>query len=105
MLGAEINSRPEWIELENYVITDNMGKSFINQGRKSAIIGYSKPTSVNIANKLAGFDKSHAFVQRPISENKIIHKDVPIMTNKGIGISNSKPNSAMKFTYAPTSTF
>ena len=30
MLGAEVNSRPEWIELENYVITDNMGKSFIN---------------------------------------------------------------------------
>lgn len=31
MLGAEANNRPEWIELENYVITDNTGsKSLIS---------------------------------------------------------------------------
>lgn len=49
MLGPESNNRPEWIELENYVITDNTGsKSFITEGRKSVLIGYSKPVSVNI---------------------------------------------------------
>ncbi len=56
MLGEEANSRPEWIELENYVITDTTSKSFISEGRKSNIMAQSKPVSVNVNNRNYPFD-------------------------------------------------
>lgn len=99
MLGAEANNRPEWIELENYVITDNTGKSFISEGRKSAIIGYSKPVSVNI-NKLM-LDGSQSIintVQKP-TEQHIIGSNVVSQVNKGLRVSSSKPNSIQKVNY------
>lgn len=59
MLGQDPATRPEWIELENYVITDNTSKSFISDGRKSNIVSHSKPVSVIVDKKKLVPESNH----------------------------------------------
>jgi hypothetical protein len=127
MLGEDANSRPEWIELENYVITDT-SKSFINEGRKSNIFTQSKPTSVNViqktqiydgiqngSNSQIGVNGSSGVVlppkktgyQKPILEQKQQIYTASSAVNKGIGISSLKPMSVQNLSNQQihTSTF
>jgi hypothetical protein len=93
MLGPDVSSRPEWVELESYVITDSMGKSFISDGRQSIIVvGNSKPGSVNTINP------GYQFPARkdPISiiDNQATHQRPT--SNRGIGVSSTKPMSVQR---------
>lgn len=74
MLGQDPALRPEWIELENYVITDNTSKSFISDGRKSNIISQSKPVSVVVDKKKLAPEPSHP----PQIQNVIVNTVNPI---------------------------
>ena len=82
------------------MITDNTGKSFISEGRKSALLGYSKPVSVNI-NKLI-LDGSQSIintVQKPMTDFNIVNSNVVSQVNKGLRVSSSKSNSIQKINY------
>ena len=126
MLAEDANTRPEWIELENYVITDS-SKSFISEGRKSNIFAQSKPVSVNLQQKSTVYDgnsngpnsqsviNAQSSISQP-SKNPLSQKPNPGLntaypvsnvSNRGIGLSSSKPVSVQKFAPAQiqTSTF
>lgn len=115
MLGEDPSSRPEWIELENYVITDNTSKSFISEGRKSNIIGHSKPVSVNLNHKNnlsqasqpatisqsnvnvpVGLPGRASIAQKTMTEQKPVYTNSTVL-NKGIGISSLKPLSVQNY--------
>ncbi len=92
------------------MITDNTSKSFVSEGRKSNIMPYSKPVSVNVMHKngeyaqTAGqsvinnstngviFPNRNSIAQKPILEQKPIYNAASVI-NKGIGLSSSKPIS------------